>query len=187
MCWEDKSALKCVRELGYTAWAFILSTHISVKPNLYAFAERLRKQENVTKILLAASFSKSTWYIHVLTAGVTVAMVILPQYLRLPGKTGTHSIKIRKLGCIFRGRKQRCYGNVTLRGLPQASDLRMHTENHEVQVHFGLCKWQCRNYVYMCVCIYVTHTHFTFSIGFLFQIVLVYPWKENHLAFIGES
>ena len=72
MCWEDKSALKCVGELGYTAWAFILSTHISVKTNLYAFAERLRKQENVTKILLAASFSKSTWYMHVLTAGVTV-------------------------------------------------------------------------------------------------------------------
>lgn len=71
-CAGKTSQLSSVWESWATAWTFILSTHTSVMPNLYAFAERRHKQKKVTKILLAASFSKSTWYIHVLTAGVTV-------------------------------------------------------------------------------------------------------------------
>lgn len=91
------------------AWAFINSTHTSVKTNLYALAERLRKQENFTEILLTAPVSKSisgTYMCSWLESQwETAKCYAAPMPGRVPGKTGILPIRIRQLGYIISGSK----------------------------------------------------------------------------------
>lgn len=178
MCWENKLTLKCVKELGYSVGFPHQHTHLS---ETCAFAQRLRKQENFTEILLDASFIQQIHLVHTRVNCWSHSgrwpRSFCPVPGRLPGKTGTHPIRIRKPGWIFSGSKQRWYGTITEGDLSQTSDPRTHSENHEVQGDFRLCRWSWRN----CICVYTrvyvsytqtdidTHTHFTFHVEFLFH------------------